>query len=185
MTPIGAVHFVASLVAILAGAVVLMLPKGTRWHRTWGHAYVWSILLVVVTAFSLYNLTGRLTPFHFAAVAGGVTVLGGMWTVLRRVPRKQWIEAHATWMAWSYVGLMAAFTAETLTRFVMPRLEGFLEINALWSAFWIVVAVGSFGAGAVGWWLIRTRLPGAIASTPSAIRREREELRGIEEASTV
>ena len=148
MTPIGAVHFTSSLVAIVLGAVVLLLPKGTRWHRTWGHGYAWSMVAVVATSFALFNLTGGWTPFHLAAIAGGLTLVGGMWTVLRRVPRKAWIEAHATWMSWSYVGLMAAFTAETLTRFVMPRLQGFLQTNQLWGAFWVVVAVGSFGAGA-------------------------------------
>ncbi|MEQ9397648.1 MAG: DUF2306 domain-containing protein [Longimicrobiales bacterium] len=178
MTPIGAVHFLSSLVAITMGAVVLMLPKGTRWHRTWGHGYVWSMVVVVATSFALFNMTGRWTPFHFAAVAGGVTLLGGMITVLRRVPKKEWIEAHATWMAWSYVGLMAAFTAESLTRFVMPRIRPYLETNALFGVFWIVVALGSFSAGAVGWWLIKTRLPAAVASTPAAMRQEREELRG-------
>ena len=175
MTPIGAVHFTASLAALLAGAVVLLLPKGTRWHRTWGHAYVWSFALVVITSFAMFNLTGRFTPFHLAAVIGGGTLLGGMYSVLWRRPRKEWIEAHATWMAWSYVGLMAAFSAETLTRFVLPRMAGVLTEQNVWWAFWGVVALGSFGAGAVGWWLIRTRLAASVAGTPAAMRREREE----------
>ncbi len=180
MTPIGSVHFTSSLVAVLAGAVVLLQPKGTRWHRTWGHAYAWAIVIVVVTSFAMFNLTGRLTPFHFAAVVGGLTLLGGMYTVLFRKPRKNWIEAHATWMAWSYIGLMAAFSAETLTRFVLPRLGPVLTNETVWLAFWGVVALGSFGAGAVGWWLVRTRLAGAVASTPAAMRMEREALKQVE-----
>ena len=152
----------------------LGLPKGTRWHRTWGHGYVWCMVGVVGTSFVMYDLTGRVTPFHFAAVVAGVTIGGGMWTALRRRPKGGWIHAHATWMAWSYVGLMAAFVAESLTRFIMPALEGTLERNALWPAFWTLVAVGSFSVFGVGAWLIRRRLPDAVRATPAAMRADRE-----------
>jgi uncharacterized membrane protein len=174
MSATGIFHLTFSLLAVGFGGIVVFLGKGTRWHRTWGHAYVWSMAGVVGTSFALFDLTGRVTPFHLAAVVAGVTVLGGMWTVLMRRPRKHWIEAHATWMAWSYVGLMAAFVAESLTRFVMPVLESTLERNALWPAFWVLVALGSFGTFGVGVALIRRRLPGSIASVPAVMRRERE-----------
>jgi uncharacterized membrane protein len=176
MTVIGIVHLIFSLLAILFGAVVVMLPKGTRWHRTWGHGYVWTMVGVVATALAMYNLTGRVTPFHFAAAAAGGTLLAGMWTVLRRRPRKAWILVHATWMSWSYVGLLAALVAESLTRWVMPALEGALDRSALWPAFWTLVALGSLAAIGVGAWLIRTRLPAAVAGTPAAMRSERDEL---------
>lgn len=176
MTPTGTFHVLFSLGALLLGAAVLLLPKGTRWHRTWGQGYAWCMLGVIATSFAMYNLTGRLTPFHLAALVGGVTLAGGMWTVLGRRPRKHWIEAHAIWMAWSYVGLSAALVAESLTRFVMPLIVDTLERNAWWPAFWILVAAGSFGVFAVGGWLIRVRLPAAVKGTPAAMRREREDL---------
>ena len=69
MTPIGAVHFLSSLVAITMGAVVLMLPKGTRWHRTWGHGYVWSMVVVVATSFAFMvsiQVLKDLSPFESA-----------------------------------------------------------------------------------------------------------------------
>ncbi|NNM32092.1 MAG: hypothetical protein HKO53_03455, partial [Gemmatimonadetes bacterium] len=81
MTTTGGFHLAFSLIAIAAGAVVLLLPKGTRWHRTWGHGYVWSMVGVIVTSMAMYDLTGRVTPFHFAALVAAVTVAGGMWTV--------------------------------------------------------------------------------------------------------
>ena len=178
MSTLGAVHLMSSLVAIVVGAIVMLMRKGTRWHRTWGHAYFWAMLSTVVTSLFLYRMTGRAGPFHVAAVIGGLTLIAGMWSVLGRVPKKNWIEAHATWMAWSYVGLMAAFVAETLSRFAMPMLVDYLQANSLVGAFWGIVAVGSFSAGAAGWWLIKTRLPGAVAATPAAMRAEREELQG-------
>ncbi len=162
MTPIGAVHFTFSLLAILLGAVTLLLPKGTRWHRTWGHGYAWSMLGLVATSLAMYNLTGRVTPFHFAAVVALLTVGAGVWSVLARRPEGQWIDAHAAWMAWSYVGLMAAAVAETLTRFVMPVLASTLEQRALWPAFWGLVVVGTLVTVSVGARMIRRRLPGAV-----------------------
>ena len=162
MTSIGSVHLVFSLLAIVFGAVTLLLPKGTRWHRTWGHGYVWCMLGLIVTALVTYDLTGGVTPFHLAAVVALVTVGAGLWVALARRPAGGWVEAHATWMAWSYVGLMAAFVAESLTRFVMPRMAGTLEEASLWGAFWALVAVGSLGAGAGGAWLIRRKLPAAV-----------------------
>lgn len=177
MDTTGTLHLVTALLAVGSGGVVLWLPKGTRWHRTWGHLYVWAMVGVVVTSFLLFNLTGRATAFHLAAVVAGVTLAAGIVGVLLRVPKKTWIEAHATWMAWSYTGLLAAFSAETLTRFVMPRLQPILARNELVGAFWTLVGVASFAVGWTGWWLIKTRLPGVISATPEAMRREREMLR--------
>lgn len=152
-------HVAFCTVAIAAGGVVL-LPKGTRWHRTLGHLYATSMAGVVVSALTIYDLTGGPGPFHLAALVAAVTVGGGLYTVLARRPAASWIEAHATWMSWSYVGLMAALAAESLARFVMPRAAGFLEARELWTLFWITVTVATLAVVAAGAWLIRTRLAG-------------------------
>ena len=180
MSDLGMVHLITSFVAIGAGGWVLLLPKGTRWHRTLGHVYAMSMVGVIATAFSIYRLTGRFGPFHIAAVVGGATLLAGLASVLARRPKKSWIEAHAIWMSWSYIGLMAAFAAETLTRFIMPRVQVLLEGNELWGAFWTSVGVASFGIAGIGARLVKTRLPAAVAATPEAIRLERLRLRDVE-----
>lgn len=179
MSELGWVHFLFSLVAIFAGAVVVLLPKGTRWHRSWGHLYGVSMIGVVATALAIYDLTGGWGPFHFAAVVSGLTLVAGMYTVLARRPRRTWLEAHAAWMSWSYIGLLCAAAAETLTRFVMPLAAPFLEREAMWGVFWASVGVGGFAVGAVGWWVVKTRLPDTIARTPETIRRERAALRAV------
>jgi hypothetical protein len=76
---------------------------------------------VIVTAFSIYDLTGKFGPFHVAASLSAVTLSAGLYHVLARRPQYNWIVWHAEWMSWSYIGLIAALTAESLTRFVMPR----------------------------------------------------------------
>ena len=178
LSTLGAVHLIFSLVAIVAGAVVFMLGKGTRWHRTWGHAYVWAMVGVVVTSFSLYNMTGTVGPFHFAALVAGVTLVMGMWMVLMRRPKKSWIEGHATVMSWSYIGLMAAFMAESLSRFVMPfAMERFEGAEQLQGIFWSAVGGATFVTVGIGWWILKTRLRVSIEATPHAMRAEREELR--------
>ncbi len=171
MSPFGQVHLTFSFIAIASGAMVLVRPKGTRWHRTLGHVYAMAMVGIVVTSFTLYGLTGGFGPFHVAAIVGGITLAGGLWSVLARRPKGTWIEAHASWMAWSYIGLMAAFSAETLTRFVMPRVAGYLEGYQMWGIFWTSVAVASALVVAVGMWLVKTRLPDSIKGTPAAMEQ--------------
>lgn len=177
MSTLGAVHTAFALLAILTGAVVLRLPKGTRWHRTFGHTYVMSMVGLVVTALLVYRLTGGFGPFHVAAVVAGVTLALGLGAVLLRWPRKAWMEAHATWMSWSYVGLLAAFAAETLTRAVLPLVEPLLREQGQWGVFWGLVGVVSFLVVGAGGWVIGRYLPRALERTPEAMRRERRELR--------
>ena len=173
MTAVGAVHVIFSLLAIVAGAIVLRLRKGTRWHRTIGHAYVWGMVGVVATSFSLFNLTGQFTPFHGAALVAAITLVGGMWTALGRRPGTHWIHAHAIWMAWSYTGLCAAFVAESMTRFAMPILAERGVLDGRWGLFWTLVAFGSVGTMAVGGLVMRRFLPASVAAAPAAMRADR------------
>ena len=170
MSTLGVVHVTFSLIAIGAGAVVVMNAKGTRWHRTFGHIYATSMAGLIVTAFFIYDLTGNFGPFHVGASLSAVTLLGGLYYVRARRPRYNWIEWHAQWMSWSYIGLIAALVAESLTRFIMPRALPFLEEQALQSVFWGLVVVACFGVMVVGWWLVKTRLPLALrtASGPKS-----------------
>lgn len=164
MDTLGVVHLVFSIIAIGVGAVVVMNAKGTRWHRTFGHIYATSMVGVIVTAFSIYDLTGKFGPFHVAASLSAVTLSAGLYFVLARRPKYNWIEWHAQWMSWSYIGLMAALTAESLTRFIMPRAAPLLEERELWSVFWSTVVVVSLVTFAVGWWLVKTKLPQALGT---------------------
>ena len=176
MSPLGWIHLIFAFVAMGSGAVVLLRPKGTRWHRTWGHLFVTSMIGLNGTALAIYDLLGHFGPFHVFALISLGSVLVGMACVLFRWPKGSWIEHHAGWMAGAYMGLMAAFVAETSTRLIMPALAPYLE-GAGWAVFWSVVAVASLSTIGVGVWLIRTRMEEAVENTPAAMRREREELK--------
>ena len=164
MDTLGVVHLVSSIIAIGAGALVVMNAKGTRWHRTFGHIYATSMVGVIVTAFSIYDLTGNFGSFHVAASLSAVTLSAGLYFVLARRPKYNWIEWHAHWMSWSYIGLIAALIAESLTRFIMPRVALLLEEHELRNVFWSIVVVSALGTFAFGWWLVRTKLPQALGT---------------------
>lgn len=177
MSSLGTVHFVFSLAALAFGAWVLLIRKGTRWHRTVGHLYATSMVGLNVTALFLYRMTGRFGPFHVFALVALVTLGLAMYTVLFRRPRDGWMEAHATWMAWSYIGLCAAAVSETATRLLMPVLAPRLSGWTM-GAFWGTVALGTLAVILVGRKLIAERLPDSLARTPASMRQEREALAG-------
>jgi uncharacterized membrane protein len=116
MTTIGVVHTVFAGVALALGGLVVAGRKGTRVHRTFGHLYASSMLGVNVTAFFLCGLFGRMGPFHILAMVSLATVAAGIVPAVARRPRHTWFRYHATFMAWSYVGLLAAAAAEFMAR---------------------------------------------------------------------
>jgi uncharacterized membrane protein len=115
---LGTTHLWAALLAMLAGAVVLMSRKGTQWHRRWGWLYVAAMATVIATALLIYDLFGTFGPFHVAALISVVTVTMGLLPALRRRPKGRWVSLHASWMSGSYVGLIAAATSEIATRYL-------------------------------------------------------------------
>lgn len=116
MSEVGVVHTTGAMVALLAGAAVLLGRKGTRVHRQLGHLYLWALVLVNGTAFMLTELTGRFGPFHVLAGVSLATLCAGVVPALTRRPKGGWLELHARYMAWSYAGLSAAAAAEVAVR---------------------------------------------------------------------
>ena len=146
---LGALHLAMAIIAMISGgAVSLMRSKGSVAHRRVGWVYVGSMIGLNVTAFWIYRLFGGFGLFHAAAIVSLLTVLFGMIPVLTRRPKK-WLEHHAYWMSWSYVGLLAAAAAETTSR--VPR-----------SPFWWMVAGSTLLVVAIGSRIIRAKLPPAI-----------------------
>jgi uncharacterized membrane protein len=113
---IGGVHLFASVVALASGTQVLWMKKGSRLHRQVGYVYSISMLVVIVTAFSIYRLFGGFGIFHIAAIISFVTLLGGMLPILLKRPGKSYLSLHFSFMYWSVIGLYAAFISEVLTR---------------------------------------------------------------------
>jgi uncharacterized membrane protein len=134
MTPIGFLHVVAAVVAMIAGALVLLLPgKGGRRHRQLGWTWVVAMLVLNGTALAIYRLFGGFGPFHVMALLSFGTLAVGVTSATRarrhrlhRNPaaRSMWVERHYYWMTFSYAGLVAAFASETITRLPATRPAG-------------------------------------------------------------
>ncbi len=140
---LGLVHFLAAMLAVVAGSLVYATRKGSCWHKRIGYVYVVSMVVTLVTAFMSYQLTGRFGPFHVAAVFSSVCILGGMVPVMLKQRVKYYLYWHYYFINWSVVGLYAAFWAETLSRMVPMQ------------QFWPVVVGISTVTTALGGRLIR------------------------------
>jgi hypothetical protein len=104
------------------------------------------MVLLNATALMIYDLYGRFGPFHVASVISLATVGAGFVPVYLRRPQAGWMQLHATFMCWSYVGLLAAFVSE-----VAVRVPG-VGFGPAVIAATVLVGVG----GAI---LIHTRVP--------------------------
>ena len=159
MNLLGLLHTGSAVAALACGAVVLLQRKGTRVHRRLGWAYVASMVTLNVTALLIYRLFGGLGPFHLAALVSLATLAAGVVAVARRRPAHDWVEHHYWWMAYSYLGLVAAGVAEATTR---SGVVGF---------WWAVLAATVF-VFAVGSTMIRRRAGATLApfvrATPPA-----------------
>jgi len=154
MDPFGMAHALLGLAALVLGLVVFARPKGAALHRLWGTGYVVAMVLLNASGLSMYGYNGRFNMFHVFALLSLATIAGGWVPVLTRRPARVWYARHAMFMAWSYVGLVAAFVSEVAVRlpFVRPG-----------AMFGTIVGVASVGVVAAGGLVIRRRMPPAVA----------------------
>jgi uncharacterized membrane protein len=127
---IATTHIGAAVSALLAGAAVLLRPKGTRTHRRIGTLFVLALVLVNVAALSLHR-ESAFGVFHALAVASLVTIAIGLSPLLLGKRSETVIVTHAYCMTWSYAGLVAAgcgqltvAVGEDLSGWVVPVVIG-------------------------------------------------------------
>ncbi len=161
MSIIGVVHTIFSVIALIAGTAVVMMRKGTRWHRTIGHIYLTNMLALNISALFIYRLFGRFGPFHSLAVYSLIIIVVGMLPVFTRRPKGRWLTWHAAAMSGSYVGLVAAFFAEITSR--LPGTE---------QSFGPVVTVTSVIINIIGFYAIMRYLPKIDKRLSPRFRRE-------------
>jgi uncharacterized membrane protein len=152
---IGAAHVAMGSMALMSGAVLLMLPKGTARHRLVGRVYAAAILAINGTALSMYDLTGRPNAFHVIALVNLGTLAMGM-LALRRWRRTRDpadLVTHQHRMAMNYVGLWMAFVTELLVN-PMMGVSRMGDPRGHWPLM-IALNLLLFVAGG---WLVRTRL---------------------------
>mgnify|MGYP000070717332 CR=1 FL=1 len=133
---IGYIHLFFAVVSMITGLVVAFNTKGTRFHKRIGYVYVINMLLLNISSFFISNFNG-FSIFHFFAIVSLVTILAGMYPVLKKT--KNWLQKHYYFMAWSVVGLYCAFWSEVGTRFVGNMKQ-----------FWWAVAIATFLTAFIG-----------------------------------
>jgi len=116
MDTLGSIHVVFGLCALVIGTLVVLIRKGTRFHRAIGHGYFASMLGLNVTALLIYRVTGKFNFFHAAALFSLMCIFIGIGSVVLLRPKKLWLERHAYFMGGSYVGLVAAAASEVTSR---------------------------------------------------------------------
>lgn len=115
----GAMHMISALAALASGLAVILLPKGRALHRLLGLAYAFAMLTACTSALLLYGMTGHFGLFHFFAIVSLLNVVVGVGQAVMR--RGDWMRRHLAWMAWSYMGLLAAAATEASIRLPMLR----------------------------------------------------------------
>ena len=85
------IHIIAGLIAIVAGYIAIFSLKGMKLHRKAGRVFVYSMLVLGVTAAMLGNVGGGLLAAYFAGTA--------LLTVRQRDPGFHWIDVAATLVA--------------------------------------------------------------------------------------
>lgn len=138
---IGFLHLLFSIISMITGLIVILNTKGTKFHKKVGNVYVVNMLLLNISSFSISNFNG-FSIFHFFAIVSLITILAGMYPVLKR--SENWLQKHYYFMAWSVVGLYCAFWSEVGTRFVKNMQD-----------FWWAVAIATFLTAFLGNYFIK------------------------------
>jgi uncharacterized membrane protein len=109
---LGTIHVGAATVALALGAAVIGRRKGDAWHVRLGRLYVAAMLAVAVPVLFVYDITGGPGVFHALAVVSLCTTSLGWLAVRRRGRSRPGVVAHATFMAWSWIGVVTAGSAQ-------------------------------------------------------------------------
>lgn len=141
----GLIHFIASIIALISGTMVLSNTKGTQTHRQIGYVYSASMFIVLSTSFMIYRLHGTFGILHVFAVISSVSLIGGMLPMFLKSP-KDYMIYHFSFMYWSVIGLYCAFCAEVFTR--LPFIFDF-QANII-TVFYSLVGIASGLVGGIG-----------------------------------
>jgi uncharacterized membrane protein len=115
LLPLGWVHFLASLVAIAVGVVVLVRPKGTAIHKAHGSIYVIVIVVTCLTALGIYR-AGSFFFAHWFGVAALIITAVGVTAAHFKIPRVGWMHLHLTCMVASFYILIGGGVNEVFLR---------------------------------------------------------------------
>jgi uncharacterized membrane protein len=112
--PVGWLHSAFSIGALVAGAIVLMRPKGTPVHKLRGRIYVLAMIATCLTSFAIYRRGVFWFP-HWSGVAALVLITAGF-ALARYKPLRGWMHWHLSCMIASYYVLIGGSVNEIFVR---------------------------------------------------------------------
>src|SRR5215470_14860148 len=108
LTFAGAIHATLATLCIAIGLIQFLRPKRGAGHRARGYFYVYAMLVADGTALLVYQFTGRFNVLHAGAIMNLVCIVVAIIPLLRSPRPANWKLLHYYWIAWSYLGLIAA-----------------------------------------------------------------------------
>lgn len=117
MTLFGTVHFSLAILCIISGALAIYNQKRSAKHKLPGYVYVVSLLLVNLSALFVFVDSNQFGLFHYLAIISLVTLCAGFIPALTRKPGSTWVNRHAYFMGWSYLGLLSAGIGQIATNY--------------------------------------------------------------------
>ena len=142
LTSAGWVHTILSTVGIVVGAEQLIRTRRDRLHRRLGYVYVSAMLIADGAILSVYRFNGHFNVFHVGAIVNIVMIALAMKPMLATQRPRQWRIKHYLFIAWSYVGLLAAALTEFVIR-TQPMGGGGATIIATVLASTLVAGTGA------------------------------------------
>jgi uncharacterized membrane protein len=115
LLPIGWVHFIASVIALILAPIILISAKGTPTHKRRGRIYVAAMLIASGTALAIYRLGIFFFPHWFAIASLATTVIAFV-AVRFKTPAKGWVHIHLTFMLASVAILIGGLINELFLR---------------------------------------------------------------------
>lgn len=99
-----AIHLAAVLPAVAVGLAQLMLPKGTRWHKALGWAWVAAMAVAALSSFWILGINNDgFSVIHLLSVFVLLNLAAAIWSV-----RRGHVSAHRKFMVGTLLGLLGA-----------------------------------------------------------------------------
>lgn len=138
-------HFLCALGALLLGPVVLFRRKGDKTHRWLGR--IWSVMMavIIISALSMYEMSGRPNLFHFFAVVSLITLSSGLWAIwsFKRTRNPDRLITHQHCMVWAYFGLLMAGLWQVVFNLVRSGVLD-LSIGLLYNGLGFLTGLSAF-----------------------------------------
>lgn len=99
-----AIHLAAVLPAVAVGLAQLILPKGTRWHKALGWAWVAAMAVAALSSFWIFGINNDgFSVIHLLSVFVLLNLAAAIWSI-----RRGHVSAHRKFMVGTLLGLLGA-----------------------------------------------------------------------------